>query len=257
MGIAVAARLPARARGRPPVILVHGAANSAAVWTYWSAALAANGWPTYAIDLRGHGASEAVDLSRTSMHDYLADVRGLAEQLREPPIVVGWSMGGLVAIMAADAGLARACIGLAPSTPSLTIDERVALRVGVFGPEEYGIASRDPDDQPAMPDLVREERILALGSLGQESRYARDERRRGIVVASLPCPLLIVTGADDRQWPRERYAGLHLPAEYLVAEGASHWGLVLNRRALATLIPSVTAWATIQLTGSRREDGSG
>jgi pimeloyl-ACP methyl ester carboxylesterase len=255
--IAVTARLPAHDQGRPPVLLVHGAANSAAVWTYWSAALAADGWPAYAIDLRGHGASEAVDPARTSMQDYLADVRGLAEQLREPPIVVGWSMGGLVAIMVAETGLARACIGLAPSTPARIIDNEVALRVGVFGPEEYGIVSRDPGDQPAMPDLDREERILALGSLGQESRYARDERQRGIVIASLPCPLLIVTGADDRQWPRERYAGLHLPAEYLVAEGASHWGLVLNRRALATLIPSVTAWATIQLSGSRREDGSG
>ena len=117
----------------------------------------------------------------------------------------------------------------------------VALRVGEFGPEEYGITSRDPDEQPAMTDLDREERLIALGSLGRESRYARDERQRGIVVTSLPCPLLIVTGTDDRQWPRERYAGLHLPAEHLVAEGASHWGLVLNRRALATTIPAVLA----------------
>src|SRR4051812_38939978 len=62
--IAVSARLPARGQGRPPVILVHGAANSAAVWTYWSAALAADGWPTYAIDLRGHGDSSPTDLSR-------------------------------------------------------------------------------------------------------------------------------------------------------------------------------------------------
>src|SRR3954471_7688058 len=109
--VAVTARLPARNAGRPPVILVHGAANSAAVWTYWSAALTADGWPTYAIDLRGHGASEQIDLSPTSMHDYLADVRRLAEQLREQPVIVGWSMGGLVAILAAEAGLARACIG--------------------------------------------------------------------------------------------------------------------------------------------------
>jgi pimeloyl-ACP methyl ester carboxylesterase len=244
MGIAVAVRLPARDQGRPPVVLVHGAANSATVWTFWSAALAADGWPAYAIDLRGHGASEPMDLSQTSMHDYLADVRGLAEQLGERPIVVGWSMGGLVAMMAAEAGLARACVGLAPSTPARVIDERVTLRVGTFGPREYGIISRDPDTQPAMPDLDREERLVALGSLGHESRYARDERQRGIVVSSLACPLLIVTGTLDRQWPRERYADLHLPAEHLVAEGASHWGLVLNRRALATLIPAVTTWAT-------------
>ena len=158
-------------------------------------------------------------------------------------------MGGLVAIMAAEAGLARACVGLAPSTPAETMDEGVALRVGEFGPAEYGITSRDPDDQPAMSDLDREERLVALGSLGQESRYARDERQRGIVVSSLACPLLIVTGTDDRQWPRERYAGLHLPAEHLVMDGTSHWGLVLNRRALATTIPAVLAWIRSQESG--------
>jgi pimeloyl-ACP methyl ester carboxylesterase len=242
--IAVSTRLPERDRGRPPVILMHGAANSAGVWRYWASALVADGWPVHAIDLRGHGASSPVDLARTSMQDYLADVRQLAEQPRQRPVIVGWSMGGLVAIMAAEAGLASACVGLAPSTPVRAVDETVALRSGEFGPEEYGIVSRDPEQQPAMPDLDREERTVALASLGRESRYARDERRRGIVVGGLPCPLLIVTGSLDRQWPRERYAGLHLPADHLVAEGASHWGLVLNRRVLADLVPAVLAWLT-------------
>jgi pimeloyl-ACP methyl ester carboxylesterase len=240
--IGVSARLPAHDRGRPPVILVHGAANSAGVWTYWSEALAADGWPAYAVDLRGHGASSQTDLSTVSMTDYLADVRRLAEQLRERPVIIGWSMGGLVAIMAAGAGLARACIGLAPSTPASAVDETVALRAGAFGPAEYGITSDDPDQQPAMPDLDREERQIALASLGQESRYARDERKRGVVVRSLGCPLLIVTGTDDTQWPRSAYDGLHLPAEHLVADGASHWGLVLNRRALSRTIPAVLTW---------------
>jgi pimeloyl-ACP methyl ester carboxylesterase len=240
----VTTRLPDRDLSRPPVILVHGAANSAAIWTYWTDALVADGWPVHAVDLRGHGASAAVDLSYTGMNDYLGDVRQLAEQLRERPVVVGWSMGGLVAMMAAAAGLARACIGLAPSTPARVLDERVTLRTGEFGPEEYGIIDDDPDQQPEMPDLDREERLVALGSLGRESRYARDERQRGVVITGIPCPLLIVTGTLDRQWPRERYDGLHLPADYLVAEGASHWGLVLNRRALAATIPAVLDWLT-------------
>jgi pimeloyl-ACP methyl ester carboxylesterase len=242
--LAVSTRLPDRDLGQPPVILIHGAANSAAVWTYWMETLADAGWPVYALDLRGHGASAPIDLARTSMADYLDDVRLLAGQLRERPVVVGWSMGGLVAMMAAGEGLARACIGLAPSTPAQVVDERVALRTGEFGPEEYGIISHDPDQQPAMPDLDHEERLVALSSLGRESRYARDDRQRGIVIPSLSCPMLVVTGTLDRQWPRERYVGLHLPADHLVAEGASHWGLVLNRRALATTIPAVLTWLT-------------
>jgi pimeloyl-ACP methyl ester carboxylesterase len=250
--IAVSTSLPEHDRGRPPIVLVHGAANSSAVWTYWAPLLVADGWPVHAIDLRGHGANSTTSLVRTSMHDYLADVRQLLGQLRRRPVIIGWSMGGLVALMAAAEGLAHACIGLAPSTPARAIDATVPLREGEFGPEEYGITCRNPDHQPAMPDLDRDERIVALGSLGRESRYARDERQRGIVVETLPCPLSIVTGSEDRQWPRQRYDGLHLPADYLIVDGASHWGLVLNRRALAKIEPAVLDWLGQQTIGGRR-----
>ena len=93
-----------------------------------------------------------------------------------------------------------------------------------------------------MPDLDREARVIALGSLGRESRLARDERQAGIVIESFPCPLLIVTGTADTQWPRQRYDDLGLQADHLSVEGASHWGLVLNRSALATMIPAVLRW---------------
>jgi hypothetical protein len=108
--------------------------------------------------------------------------------------------------------------------------------------EEYGITSRNPDEQPAMPDLDREERMIALASLGRESRLARDERQRGIVIEALPCPLLIVTGTRDRAWPRERYNNLWLTTDYLSVEGASHGGLVLQRRALSSMLPQVLHW---------------
>ena len=111
-----------------------------------------------------------------------------------------------------------------------------------FGPEEYGIASRDPNDQPAMPDLDLDERNVALASLAPESRLARDERKAGIVIESLPCPLLIATGAADANWPRSAYDGLWLQADYIEVEAASHWGLVLNHRALGTLAPRIVSW---------------
>ena len=77
---------------------------------------------------------------------------------------------------------------------------------------------------------------------GRESRLARDEHQRGIVIEALPCPLLIVTGTRDRAWLRERYNNLWLTADYLSVEGASHWGLVLQRRALSSMLPAVLRW---------------
>jgi hypothetical protein len=83
-----------------------------------------------------------------------------------------------------------------------------------------------------MPDLDREERLLALASLGRESRLAKDERTAGIAIASIPCPLLLVTGTEDKAWPAERYRDLWLRPDHFSVESASHWGLVLNRQAL-------------------------
>ena len=240
--LTVLAALPAESSVHPPAILIHGAANSAPVWKFWQHELVMRGWPTYAVNLRGLGSSSHISLSHTSMQDYANDVRRLINQLRVPPVLIGWSMGGLVALIVAASDYVSACVCLAPSLPAQQSDVSVMLRTGEFGPEEYGITSDSPDDQPAMPDLDREERLLALTSLGRESRFARDERKRGIVVDALLCPLLIVTGTADQQWPSDVYRGLWLPADYLQFHGASHWGLVLNRRALSQGVPRVLEW---------------
>lgn len=239
----VEASTPSR---RPPLVLVHGAANSSGVWRFWQQVLAERGWSTHAVDLRGHGASEG-SVDGATMADYADDVAAVVDGL-PAPIVAGWSMGGLVAMMVAARGGARACVGVAPSTPAATRDSSVEIRRGVFGAEEYGITSRDPAKQPAMPDLDIEERRVAIESLSPESRTARDDRKAGIVIASLPCPLLVVTGSEDRDWPRSAYAGMHLAAEYLDVPGASHWGLVLNRRILPDLAARVAGWLDANVT---------
>jgi hypothetical protein len=44
---------------------------------------------------------------------------------------------------------------------------------------------------------------------------ARDERKAGIVIAAAPCPMLVVTGTADTQWPRQRYDDLPFVADHL------------------------------------------
>ncbi len=223
-------------------MFVHGAANSARIWELWQREVAARGWPSHAVDLRGHGASPAADLGATSMADYADDVTMVARHFGPPPVLVGWSMGGLAALMAAARGGVDAWIGLGPSPPARARDPALPLRAGRFGPEEYGITSRDVADQPTMPDLDEAERMVALASLGEESRYARDDRKAGIVVPSLACPALVVVGTVDQTFPPATYRDFPFAADVIVAEGASHWGLVLNRRVLSRIVPAVLSW---------------
>ncbi|MDE2695328.1 MAG: alpha/beta fold hydrolase [Chloroflexota bacterium] len=226
---------------RPPVVLVHGAANSSAVWRHWQEALVDRGWSSHALDLRGHGRSEG-SVDGATMSDYADDVAAFVETLRETPVLMGWSMGGLIALMVAARGHARSCVALAPSAPADRRDGGVEIRRGVFGPEEYGITGDDLGDQPTMPDLDIEERAIAIESLSPESRAARDDRKAGIVIESLRCPLLVVTGGEDRDWPRSAYDGMRLPADYIEVADASHWGLVLNGRVVPGMADRVTDW---------------
>jgi hypothetical protein len=49
-----------------------------------------------------------------------------------------------------------------------------------------------------------------------------DERKAGIVIAAAPCPMLVVTGTADTQWPRQRYDDLPFVADRFEADGATH-----------------------------------
>jgi len=145
-------------------------------------------------------------------------------------------------MMATSVGSAVACVTLALSTPARAVDSGAPLRTGVFTAEEYGVNTGNPNNQPSMPDLDLCERKTTLASLATESLLGRDERRRGIVINDMPCPLMIVTGTLDEHWPAERYDDVRLRADRLTVEGASHWGLVLNRRALGRAAPAVLEW---------------
>ena len=63
-----------------------------------------------------------------------------------------------------------------------------------------------------------------------------------IVINRTPCSLLLVTGSADNAWPEKVYKDLWLEHSKIQMEEASHWGLVLNRRALSSTIPKVLAW---------------
>jgi pimeloyl-ACP methyl ester carboxylesterase len=58
---------------------------------------AQHGYTSYALSLRGHGASEGRERLRwTSLAEYVADVAQVTNQIGKPPVLVGHSMGGMV-----------------------------------------------------------------------------------------------------------------------------------------------------------------
>ncbi len=242
--LSVATRLPTEAADKPPVIFVHGAGTSAPVWTFWQQTLVDSGWPTHNLDLRGHGESAPVDLSHTSIFDYVADVNAVAGQLRTAPVVIGWSMGGHVAVIAASQGGYAACVSLDPDPPAIQIDESVELIYEKYSPEDIGyVLDGDPYLLQGMPDLTTEERRIAQSSLCSESELMGSERRRGILIEQMPCPMLEILGGLDNYYPTEpSYHDIGMANRQIHVRESSHWGLMLNRRVLTTLLPQVLDW---------------
>jgi hypothetical protein len=55
-------------------------------------------------------------------------------------------------------------------------------------------------------------------------------------------PLLVVNGPDRRREAPDRWKDFWLPADFLEPADGSHWGMMLNRRVLDTLVPQMCDW---------------
>lgn len=104
--------------GGPPLVLLHGGSGR---WQGWEPIIPdlMPAWQLFAPDLRGHGQSSH-EPGRYTLHDYAGDILALLRQrVREPAVIFGHSLGGVVALMVAarEPALVRAVlVGDSPLT---------------------------------------------------------------------------------------------------------------------------------------------
>ena len=243
----------------PSILCLHGAANGAWVWDTWRRHLAPLGWEVNVLDLRGHGRSLPVDYSTLTMDDYVADVDSVVRQIAAHdgmyPVLMGWSMGGLIAMMSAAITKEIPALALfAPSPPlevagRVTGDEVRKTPSGPFGPEVYGIF---PDDleksRNALFDLSDEQasRVLASSSGALESGFARRQRKRGISVPAddIQCPSIVIFGEQDGSQPPEqcRKLATYLDATTIALPALGHWGILYDEEAVARTAVQLDGW---------------
>ena len=82
----------------PGVLLLHGGGQTRHAWRRTAQMLAAHGFYAVALDLRGHGESDWAADGRYRHADGVEDIRRVAARFAHPPIVVGASLGGLLAL---------------------------------------------------------------------------------------------------------------------------------------------------------------
>lgn len=81
-----------------PVVLIHGLAEDRHTWSNQQAALSE--FHTYAYDVRGHGET-TIGAADATLDQLGGDLVGFLEQVTGPATVVGFSLGGTVALWAA------------------------------------------------------------------------------------------------------------------------------------------------------------
>jgi pimeloyl-ACP methyl ester carboxylesterase len=243
----------------PPIMLIHGMWSGGHVWDNFKGFLEARGHRVVAPTLRHHECDASMtphpELGTTSVADYIDDLIAEIRALGERPVLIGHSMGGLLAQILAARGLAHGVIGLASAHCAgfVTFD---------FGPIwvfRKEVMRRRFWQKPQLPsfDTMRFGTLNGLPAQQQEELYARlvpesgralfeigywffDRRRTTwIDPASIDCPMLFMTGVNDRLTPlpfTQRMVQAHgSKARIEPLHGHAHW------------LPGEPGWESIAL----------
>ncbi len=160
----------------PPVIFSHGGGQTRHSWGGTAQSLAAAGWYAVAYDHRGHGESEWSDESLYEMAHFALDMACLARSFRQPPAVVGASLGGMAAMMGAGEiqGDMFSCIVLVDVTPRLNMAGVMRIFEFMHANIETGFASLE-EAADAIATYTQRPRKKDLSSLRKNLRE-RDGR---------------------------------------------------------------------------------
>lgn len=172
----------------PPLLFLHGRCHGAWAYIRWSSYFAHAGWRCFALSLRNHPGSRRLsgaDFLGTSLEDYVADLRTALDWAGEACVVVGHSLGGIVAQKAAETTRLAGLVLVASVGPS---------QLGRHGddyPADQLVDDRAYYTERGQPELAR--RVVPESPLALNQVRGRTPVDR----SAITCPVLVIGGALD------------------------------------------------------------
>lgn len=221
---------------RGPVLLIPGAYHGA--WAFQDNLmpyLARSGFDVYAMSLRGHGTSGGIErVEDAGFEDYVTDVLAVMAELPEAPILIGHSLGGLLARRVAEREKLRAVVLMASPTPRSMREAAMRLFMQFPLPMLKFALTGNPDHVYRNVDVLRDllfggARHLEVDAAIQRMLTERESRRivtdvQTLEFASSRVPLLAIGGDADIGVPvsaLQEAADLH-GGSIKVLPGATH-----------------------------------
>ncbi len=187
-----------------PILMAHGSSHGWWAWRVWQPFFAAAGWPTYALSFRNHSGSDAVPddvYLSLGLDAYVEDLRAVMAWLGRPPILMGHSLGGIVAQKAAEGEDAAALILVASIGPAAVGPQRPGPPPA---PDKAILPSKSEARARWMHDPWPDARFndfYACLTAESPGVLAWSGTGRTVVdAAKIDCPVLCVGGADDRSY---------------------------------------------------------
>ncbi|GAB3349947.1 alpha/beta fold hydrolase [Lysobacter tyrosinilyticus] len=216
-------------------LLLHGAGGGAWEWNLWRAVLAASGVEPVALDLQ----PTAAGLVETRYQHYFEQAKAALVALPQPRVVIGASLGGLLALGCADAAAALVLVNPLPPAPwTASLPSRDWPDV-VPWQREARLAST----RRAMPDSDDATALFAYRHWRDESGAVLRAAHAGIPMARPQCPVLCVVSRQDEDVPPAitRALANEWGMDLIEADSPSHVGPLLGRCATDT-VARVATW---------------
>ncbi|MCP3874746.1 MAG: alpha/beta fold hydrolase [Desulfobacteraceae bacterium] len=246
------------------IVMIHGMWSGSWVWDNYKIFFEDKGYLCVTPTLRYHesATNEVPDhrLGKVSLLDYVNDLEKLIRKFDSPPILMGHSLGGLLAQILASRGLAKAVILLSPSSPRGIMSLRPSVVKSfwstltkwnfwkkpmhqTFNEASYSMLALLPpqDRQKIFNKMVHES-----GRVGFEIGFWYLDLKQATKVdeSKITCPVLIMVGAKDKITPvsvtrniADKYKSV---ATYKEFEGHAHW--IIGESGWETVAMDALAW---------------
>jgi non-heme chloroperoxidase len=198
------------------IVMLHGASAGGWCFDQFRGVFESLGWTCHTPDLIGHGKDAAAadtKLDGIGMADYRAELTKFLKMLSAPPVLLGHSMGAVLAQQLAASGFARALVlvspapraGILPATDSERQLDQDLMTIGAFWKTVI-----HPDFKLAciysLNRVPPEQQRSVFDRFGPESGRAYFElffwmfdmtRATAVDTRAIQCPVLCLSGTDD------------------------------------------------------------